>query len=160
TDGNYANTINWNPNTTPDSSGTGFFGQSSKTFISVNVLNNYVGGWTFLSGASDYVFIIPTSYATVFFGTGIAINGSSNVTVDNFGFLQFTNGSMAGRATIINEATSNYFNSSTAGSAAITNDKFLNFDDFSTAGNASITNFALIQFYLHSTAGAATITNN
>jgi autotransporter-associated beta strand protein len=157
-DGNYNNTLNWTGHNIPGASDTAYFGTSSKTSIS-NIDNN-VGGWTFNPGAPAYSFSV--SFALVFYGTGITVNGGV-VHIDNTsGAFFFENNSSAGASIITNESGSavTFFDGSTAGTARITNKAGLDFDGDSSAGSSSITNNGNLFFFNNSTAGTAQLTNN
>lgn len=157
-DGNYGNVLNWASSTLPDSVGTGFFGTSNHTLITVN--GSYlVGGWTFVHGASNFIFSLSSGVGEIEFdGAGIAINGS-RVTILNSFFLQFLNGSTAGSANVINHNVTIFSDVSTAGNSAINNHASVYFEKFSTAGHANITNYLFMEFEQNSTAGHAAINN-
>ena len=156
-DGNYNNASNWKSGTIPGSTGTGSFGASPNTFIYIGSPSQ-VGGWTFVPGASNYIFTIFSSMQ--FGGAGISISGSQ-VTLDNKSGLVFLNGSTAGTSLIINELSEQIFfdQISHAGNSTINNSGILNFTDFSSAENATINNLSKVVFISHSTAGGAAINN-
>ncbi len=154
TSGDFRNAANWNPPTVP--TGTAFFGASNTTALTFSA-NAVFGGWTFNPGASTYTF--TNNQALTFAGAGI-IGGSPAITNTIVGFLNFTDNSTAGNASITDNGTLNFDLNSTAGSATITNNFALNFNNSGTAGSATITSNNSLFFNNRSTAGNATINNN
>jgi hypothetical protein len=134
-DGDYNNISNWSGDV-PGSTDTALFGLSSKNILYMLSPGADAGGWTFLSGASEYFISIQGGSSTFFsfYGAGIVVNGGA-VEIDNYSYLRFLNdGTSAGAAYIINQYIMQFFNGSTGGSANITNDGLSFFKDHSTAG--------------------------
>ncbi|WP_284266168.1 autotransporter outer membrane beta-barrel domain-containing protein [Bradyrhizobium iriomotense] len=152
----YGTGSNWDGGFVPPA--TASFGASNTTSLVISSAS--VGGWTFNAGASNYTFYVGNTLN--FTGAGISVNGGS-ATINNYGAVNFLNGSTAGSATINNNGELVFFGSSTAGNATINNTTDLQFVDNSTAGNATINNSnvgSILTFFNSSSAGSATITNN
>lgn len=159
--GDFNTSGNWTPNAVP--TGTAFFGTSNpaQNSVSFSASTTAIGSWTLNPGASNYNFVIGSSFTVTFNGAGIVVNGGGATITNNGGF-GFTNASTAGSATITNNNAMGFFDTSTAGRATIINNigAGLTFDNASTAGSAAVTNNASMLFENTSTAGSATITNN
>jgi uncharacterized protein with beta-barrel porin domain len=164
---------NWTPATAP--TGTATFGVSNGPNISFSAGNTTLSGFTFTTGASNYVFTVDNPLIFVGAG-GILVNGGS-ATINNNSSVQFgssggTDTATAGNATITNNnsgGSTGFFANTTAGNATITNSNLGNtlFANSSTAGSATITNNnnGITQFGQFggtdtASAGNATITNN
>ncbi|QOZ42123.1 hypothetical protein XH89_00570 [Bradyrhizobium sp. CCBAU 53340] len=156
---------NWT-NRAPGYGDTAFFGSAKVTTLQFGLLSaNFVDGWTFNAGASNYTFDLPwiTGASVIFTGAGIIINGGS-ATFTNDYYIEFDNSSTAGSASFINTAAAHglgvhFRDTSTAGNANFDNSGYVSFADSSTAGNASITNSGTVNFANNSTAGGANIIN-
>jgi autotransporter-associated beta strand protein len=177
---------NWTPAAVPD--GTGFFGTSNLTNLSISV-GTFVNGLTTNPGSNNFSFTVLDGKFLDFTGAGIAVNGGSITLVnnDNFtpgdaqglffinsstagtasiannGALTFADTSNAGSANVTNNDTTIFLGSSTAGSAVFTNAHDISFLQTSSAGNATILNIVgalRVAFFDHSSAGSAHITNN
>lgn len=171
---------NWNGGSLPSAAGTGFFGASSQTDLTLGNEILEVGAFSFANGSPDYVITLPRvpmpfgpESALRFLGAGLVTNGV-NVTIQNEDNLYFRNASSAGSATIVNKYYAEFSDGSSAENALIQNrvgDFTFNnyFLDNSTAGNATIENgdplfyFApgqgSLDFFDNATAGTATIKN-
>ncbi len=114
TDGN-----NWDTATQPDMTGTGFFGASSITGLTLGT-NMNVGGLTLTTGAGDYT--LANSRLLALWGSGLTIHGGS-LTITNApnSGVGFYNSSSAGDATIINTGLSQilFTQQSTGGNARL-----------------------------------------
>ncbi len=156
--GTYETGSNWSGGSLPD--GTASFGTSSVTSLTISSIQS-VGGWTFNSGASNYIVSIDGENGLRFLGNGIVVNGGSIEIDVHASDLRFANSSTAGTATInINDARLSFTQSATAGNAVISSDREISFSNTSTAGNANISNTGTIYFNDSSAAGSATITNS
>ncbi len=151
---NFNDAANWTPTTVP--TGTASFGTSTGTNITF-ANDTTLGGWTFNTGASNYIF--TSNHVLMFTGGGIVVNDGSARIINN-SFLQFAYSSTAGSAGIANNGILDFFDTSTASNASITNNGSGYFYSGSTAGSASITSNIYLQFAGSSTAGSASIINN
>src|SRR5262245_52402163 len=125
---NYNDSGNWSPtygpSGPPTAGDTGFFGFSTVTDISI-ASDSDVGGWTLVSGASQYGFTVLGAHLR-FFGTGVTVNGGSAyigivLTPGHSASVEFLNNSSAGKAYIYVDLGA-----------------VVRFSDVSSAGNATI----------------------
>jgi autotransporter-associated beta strand protein len=160
---NFNTGSNWSSGTVP--TGTAFFGTSNLTNLTFSAFSTTVGGWTFNTGASNYIFTLSGQHLT-FSGAGIVVNGGSAAILNGSDVITFNNASTAGNAAISNGGGVQFFATSTAGKATITNNDSIIFANSSTAANANILNTGnifktgTILFQDSSSAGSALIASN
>jgi hypothetical protein len=90
---------NWNPNTAVPT-GTASFATSNTTSLTFSTATTTIGGFTFNTGASNFAFTVGAANTLNFNVAGIAVNGTSTVTINNNNGLNFNNGSSAGGNTV------------------------------------------------------------
>ncbi|MBR0875613.1 autotransporter-associated beta strand repeat-containing protein, partial [Bradyrhizobium tropiciagri] len=152
--GDFNTAANWTPNVVPINA---FFQTSNITDLSFSA-DTTVGGWSFLAGASSYIFTVDRGRTLTFAGVGID-GGGSSPTIINGGRLEFGNSSTAGNASITNNDILVFESRGTAGTATITNNNILRFSENSTAESATITNNGALAFELRGTGGNARLIN-
>ena len=176
TSGDWNRSVNWTPNTIPNSTADiATFGQSADTNISINTTAVTVDSIAYEPVSNPFAITVDSSNGVVnLFLTGAGI-------VNNSGIVQSVNSSpqtgiffssfaTAGEMTSFGGAGGFFFFSDYASAASAvfniindsTNQAQLDFEDITTAADATITvsNHALVSFFSSSTAADATFTVN